>query len=77
MQILIFGPNDYLQNGGQSRCQQMVASAASIHQSRVMFVPTLFWVDDSALERKTVNSQVWLFWVHQCHPSANLRESQP
>lgn len=56
--ILIFGPSDYVANGGQSRCQKMVQNALAIKQSRLMFVPTAFWVDLGYKQLKTVNSQV-------------------
>jgi hypothetical protein len=56
--VLVFGPSDYVLNGGQSRCQTIVKSALAYKQSRLMFVPTAFWVDNSYTERKTVNSQV-------------------
>lgn len=36
----------------------MVDRAAALTQTRVMFVPTLYWVDDSFTYRKSVNSQV-------------------
>lgn len=55
--ILVFGPSDYALNGGRSRCQQMVSNALAYRQSRLMFVPTGFWVDLGYRELKTVNSQ--------------------
>ncbi len=33
-------------------------SALAYKQSRLMFVPTAFWVDESYTQRKSVNSQV-------------------
>ncbi len=62
MQILLAGPGDYVMNGASSRCIQMVQNAARNRQSRLMFTPTLFWVDDNYQQRKSVNSQV------RCHP---------
>jgi len=56
--VLVFGPSDYVVNGGQSRCQKIVKSALAYKQSKLMFVPTAFWVDESYTERKSVNSQV-------------------
>ena len=35
----------------------MVDKAAALKQSRLMFTPTLFWVDDAFRDRKSVNSQ--------------------
>ena len=61
MQILLVGPGDYNVNSGTSRCMQMVQTAAQTKQSRLMFTPTLFWVDAGAQQRKSVNSQVILF----------------
>lgn len=55
--VLVFGPSDYVLNGGQSRCQTIVKSALAYKQSRLMFVPTAFWVDESYTQRKSVNSQ--------------------
>ena len=57
LQILIEGPGDYLASGSSSRCEQMVARATSLMQTRLMFVPTLFWVDEGYKQLKTVNSQ--------------------
>lgn len=58
VQILLVGPGDYAVNGGTSRCMQMVQKAAGNRQSRLMFTPTLFWVDKNFQQRKSVNSQV-------------------
>jgi hypothetical protein len=60
LQILISGQGDYTFYGGNygSRCTQMVDRAAALQQSQVMFVPSLFWVDDGFMARKSVNSQV-------------------
>jgi hypothetical protein len=58
MQILLAGPGDYTMSGGTSRCMQMVQRAATNRQSRLMFTPTLFWVDANYKQRKSVNSQV-------------------
>ncbi|CAL8461829.1 g1360 [Coccomyxa elongata] len=55
--ILLVGPGDYALNGGTSRCMQMVQKAAANRQSRLMFTPTLFWVDKNFQQRKSVNSQ--------------------
>lgn len=59
-QVILGGPGDYTFWGGTygSRCIQMVDRAAALTQTRVMFVPTLYWVDDGFLDRKSVNSQV-------------------
>ncbi len=57
-QILLVGPGDYALNGATSRCMQMVQKAAANRQSRLMFTPTLFWVDKNFQQRKSVNSQV-------------------
>ena len=56
--VLVFGPSDYVLNGGQSRCQTIVQNALANKQSTLMFVPTAFWVDDGYASLKTVNSQV-------------------
>lgn len=61
VQILLVGPGDYAASGGTSRCIQMVQKAAGNRQSRLMFTPTLFWVDKNFQQRKSVNSQVDLF----------------
>ena len=59
LQILLEGPSDYNPvGGGLSRCEGMVDRAAAIKQSRIMFTPTLFWVDENFKARKTVNSAV-------------------
>ena len=58
MQILLAGPGDYNMNGASSRCIEMVQHAATNRQSRLMFTPTLFWVDSNFQQRKSVNSQV-------------------
>ena len=58
--VLVFGPSDYVLNGGQSRCQTVVQNALANKQSTLMFVPTAFWVDDGYASLKTVNSQVSL-----------------
>ena len=55
--VLVFGPSDYILNGGTSRCQQIVRNALTYKQSSIMFVPTAFWVDQGYLNRKSVNSQ--------------------
>nr|QOL01152.1 putative extracellular protein CSOL_075 [Pseudococcomyxa simplex] len=55
--ILLVGPGDYAASGGTSRCIQMVQKAAGNRQSRLMFTPTLFWVDKNFQQRKSVNSQ--------------------
>lgn len=57
-QILVMGPGDYLDNGGSSRCEQMVERAAKLKQSRINFTPSLFWVDENGSSRKTVNAAV-------------------
>ena len=58
--VLVFGPSDYVLNGGQSRCQSIVQSALTNKQSSLMFVPTAFWVDNGYASLKSVNSQVRL-----------------
>lgn len=58
--ILVYGPSDYVQQAGVSRCQQVVKNALSYKQSNLMFVPTAFWVDEGYLQRKSVNSQACL-----------------
>jgi hypothetical protein len=72
-QILLEGPGDYAVSGGSSRCIQMVQNAAArIKQSRLMFTPTLFWVDSSSRAGKTVNSQA------RClHPARLLSQATP
>lgn len=52
------GPSDYLDQGGGSRCEQMVTRAAKLHQSSINFTPSLFWVDENATSRKSVNAAV-------------------
>eukprot|EP00884_Botryococcus_braunii_P004939 jgi/Botrbrau1/14446/Bobra.0014s0091.1 len=54
--ILVMGPSDYLENGGTSRCEQMVERAAKLKQSRINFTPSLFWVDENGSSRKSVNA---------------------
>lgn len=56
--VLVFGPSDYVLNGGQSRCQTVVRNALANRQSTLMFVPTAFWVDNGYASLKSVNSQV-------------------
>ena len=57
-QILLLGPGDYTVSGGTSRCIQMVQNAASrIKQSRLMFTPTLFWVDSQHEQNQSPNAQ--------------------
>ncbi len=56
--VLVFGPSDYVLNGGQSRCQTIVQNALANKQSSLMFVPTAFWVDNGYASLKSVNSQV-------------------
>lgn len=57
-QVLVVGPGDYLApNGGTSRCEQVVHRAAQFTQTKLMFVPTLFWVDEGYSSTRSVNSQ--------------------
>lgn len=60
MQVLVVGPSDLspTSSGGTSRCEQTVQRAAELTQSQLMFVPTLFWVDESSLQIKTPNEAV-------------------
>ena len=63
MQILLEGPGDYTVSGGSSRCIQMVQNAASrIKQSRLMFTPTLFWVDSQHDQDQSPNAQARMQW---------------
>jgi hypothetical protein len=56
--VPIFGPWDYeLREDGGSRCTDMVDRAALLPNSRIMFLPTLFWVSkypEGAFDRKMV-----------------------
>lgn len=66
-QVLVVGSGDYLANdGGISRCEQVVGKATALTQTRIMFVPTLFWVDEGYKNLKSVNSQVNNF-IMKCY----------
>ena len=56
--ILVFGPSDYVLTGNTSRCQEIVHNALTFNQSRLMFVPTAFWVNLNYSQLTSVNSQV-------------------
>ena len=58
LQILVSGPSDYDVSGGTSRCIQMVDRAKALTQTSIMFVPTLFWVNENAASLSSVNQQV-------------------
>eukprot|EP00884_Botryococcus_braunii_P003248 jgi/Botrbrau1/12924/Bobra.92_1s0004.1 len=70
--VILGGPGDYQYFGGSygSRCTQMVDRAAMVRQSRIMFVPTLYWVDDDFVYRKSVNSQGRV--THYCYERGPL-----
>ena len=75
-QILLEGPGDYVVSDGSSRCIQMVQNAAArIKQSRLMFTPTLFWVDSSSRAGKTVNSQARRHTLPGCRAEHRLGSS--
>lgn len=50
--IIMMGQPDYTMQGNRSRCTDMVDSAANLPNSKLNFVPTLFWVNP-----KTANSE--------------------
>ena len=56
--VLVFGPSDYVLTGNTSRCQEMVHNALTFNQTRLMFVPTAFWVNLNYSQLTSVNSQV-------------------
>lgn len=44
--------------GGTSRCIEMVNRAKALTQTSIMFVPTLFWVNEEQASLSSVNQQV-------------------
>ena len=51
--IIMMGQQDYAMQGNRSRCTDMVDRAANLTNSKLNFVPTLFWVNHQA-----ANSQI-------------------
>ena len=72
VQILVSGSSDYAVTGGTSRCIQMVNRAKALTQKSVMFVPTLFWVNENQADLSSVNQQVCLRLPHSTTPQVHL-----
>ena len=70
--IFLFGPEDYILHGNSSRCTQMVDRAAKEINSRLNFVPTLFWVDKKSSSSRPVTTVSYFSYQRVTQPDGTI-----
>ena len=76
--VVMMGAADYIIHGNTSECTNMVDRAALETNSRLNFVPTLFWVDRlHNLDTSTTSNSISYFCLHRSYKTDGTVSCEP